>query len=142
MNDTKQIIIGLLWGLFACAIISMCTGCTTTKYIEVPKVHTEYVNRTDTFVQKDSVLIKDSVFVHQKGDTVFVEKIRFAYRDKLRYEVKVDSVLIIDTLTQVIKVEKELTKWQKTKIKSFPYLMCFFIATFGIAFYNVYRKFK
>lgn len=45
---------GVMWGLFACLVITLIFGCTTTKYVPVEQTHTEYVTRTvrDTVVQE------------------------------------------------------------------------------------------
>ena len=67
-------------------ITSLFTGCTTTKYVTVPEVHTDTVRITK--VQKDSVLLRDSIYVNQytSGDTVFMttEKWHTQYRDRWR----------------------------------------------------------
>lgn len=87
------------------------SGCTTTKYIEVPvpQVKIEYRDRTsiDTLIQDDSIIIKE------KGDTVFLEKYKYLYRTK---EVK-DTVNVTDTITTIrtVEVVKEVNKihtWQ------------------------------
>lgn len=137
----RDCVIGLLWGIVAGLIISVLFGCTTTKYVEVPKVHTEYIHKTDTLIKADSIHIKDSVFVKMKGDTLLIEKWRTAYRDRTRYEVKVDSVLVTDTLTQVIKVN-QLTHWQQTKIRCFPYLMATFLLSVWFVLFRIWKKYR
>lgn len=78
---------------------------------------TTYISK----VQVDSVLRRDSVFVKEKNDTIYIykEKVRDRYR-LLRdtvYRHKVDSVYI-DRVREV-KVEKELTAWQKFRLRGF-----------------------
>lgn len=143
MEDLKlrNIVVGFLWGILACILIGCCASCTTTKYVEVPKVHTEYIHKTDTLIKQDSIHVKDSVFVQMKGDTLLIEKWRTAYRDRTRYEVKVDSVLVTDTLTQVIKVN-QLTHWQQTKIRCFPYLMATFLLSVGFVLFRIWKKYR
>lgn len=141
-SKIRDCFIGLLWGLVACMAISLLFGCASTKYVEVPKVHTEYVYKSDTLIKQDSIHIKDSVYVQMKGDTLLIEKWKTAYRDRWRVEVKVDSVAVTDTLTQVVKVEKELSHWQQTKLRCFPYLFAFFVGACLILFYRLWRKFR
>ena len=70
--------------------------------------------RTDTLWQKiierDSIIVNDSVIVREKGDTVMIEKWHTKYRDRLKtdtlYVSKTDSVQI------PYPVEKKLTRWQ------------------------------
>ena len=87
-------------------------GCKT-QYIPVEKVITEYKSKTDTFIQKDSVLVKDSVFIHSKNDTVWYEKWHTKYIDKVRYELKTDTLIKKDSIQVPYPVEKPLTKWQQ-----------------------------
>ena len=63
-------IVMLIVGLLLCAMLS---GCTTTKYVTVPEYHTDTLIQTK--VQKDSIWLHDSIYVHEwtKGDTIFVE---------------------------------------------------------------------
>lgn len=78
---------------------------------------TTYISK----VQVDSVFRRDSVFVKEKNDTIYIykEKVRDRYR-LLRdtvYRHKVDSVYI-DRVREV-KVEKELTAWQRFRLRGF-----------------------
>lgn len=83
-----------------------------TKYVpvETVKIDTIYINK----LQRDSIYMYDSVFVKDKGDTVFVEKYKYLYRDKLvrdtLYINRTDSVQV------PYPVEKELTKWQQFRM--------------------------
>lgn len=66
------------------ALLLMCvlhTSCSRTQYVPVPSVSTDSV-----FVYKhirDSIVQRDSVFVMEKGDTIWVNKYRYIYKDKL-----------------------------------------------------------
>lgn len=98
----KWACIGLVIGLILLAF----TGCKTKEYIKVPSVRTEYVCRTDTFAKLDSIYMKDSVYVFQKGDTVFHNKV--VYRDRYHniYKVKTDTIIKTDS----VAIERQLTK--------------------------------
>lgn len=80
-------------------IVLLLGGCKSKEYITVPEYHTEYVCRTDTFHKMDSVYLKDSVYVYQKGDTVYYNKV--AYRDRWHniYKVKTDTIIKKDTVS-------------------------------------------
>lgn len=89
----------------------LLSGCTSTKYVEVPvdRVKIEYRDRTliDTLIRNDSVIIRE------RGDTVFMEKYKYLYRTK---EVK-DTINTTDTVTVVkpVEVVKEVNRvhnWQ------------------------------
>lgn len=91
-------------------------GCTRKVY--VPTEHTVY--KTDTVYEAalrvDSVIQRDSVAVVQKGDTVLITRYRDRYRVKERsdtvYKAKTDSVRV----REPYPVERELTKWEQTKM--------------------------
>ena len=90
-------------------------GCKQIEYVPVVEHHTEYINRTDTFIQKDSVLLHDSVFIHMKGDTVWYEKWHTQYRDRWHERIVTDTLLRADSIPVPYPVEKKLTAWQQTK---------------------------
>lgn len=87
------------------------------------QTQTIYVRDT-TYISKlqvDSVYKRDSVFVKEKGDTIYkyVERYRDRYkflRDTI-YRYKVDSVYV--DKERVVKVEKQLTAWQRFKMRGF-----------------------
>ena len=100
-------------------------GChTNERIIEVVRTDT----LIQTAVQRDSVYIEkekhDSVYIHQKGDTVLIEKWHTEWRDRWRDREKHDTLYISkrDTIrqtitkTDVIRKEKELTWGQKIRL--------------------------
>ena len=98
-------------------IVVLSLSSCATKVVTVPEVHTEYVVKTDSFVKKDSIYINDSVFIREKGDTVWVEKFKTIFKDRIRMVVERDTFMRCDTISQVIEVEKPLTWWQEKKIE-------------------------
>lgn len=101
--------------LFICLLI-LATGCSRKVYVPVESV----VSRTDTIysakVRVDSVIMRDSVAVFQKGDTVTITKYRDRYRVKeltdTVYQSAIDSVKI----SVPYPVERELSRWERTKM--------------------------
>lgn len=84
-------------------------GCRSRiQYVPVESVRTEYKDR----LQRDSIYFLDSVYVRDKGDTVFIDRLRYLYKDKLI----TDTLLVSDTIRVPYPVEKELTRWQQTKM--------------------------
>lgn len=84
-----------------------------------------YQHDTTQVVRIDSVRYwqKDSVFIREKGDTVFqyVEKVR--YRDRFRIDTLIQVRESHDTTFVERKVEKELSVGQKAKIGAFWWLL-------------------
>lgn len=117
MDNFKNIIKGVLGGLAFLLVLGLAS-CS-------PRIIERLVVQHDTtkVVVRDSVwqYQHDSVYVREKGDTVYkyVEHIR--YRDRIKidtfYRVKVDSVYV-DRIKEV-KVETPLSWWQNFRIKAF-----------------------
>jgi hypothetical protein len=100
-------------GMLLCALFC---GCTTTKYVTVPEYHTDTLRQVT--VQHDSLVLKDSIYIHQKGDTVRIERWHTQYRDRIVrdtvYQSKHDS---IPYHVEVVKeVPAKLTWWQQTRL--------------------------
>lgn len=103
-------------------LLVMVTSCS-------PRIiETIRYQRDTTYVQQvkvDSVYRRDSVFVREKGDTVFIYKERIRDRYVFRHDtlrlVKVDSVAV--ERVKEVKVEKPLSAWKSAKIGAFWWLV-------------------
>lgn len=110
------------WLIMAAAMVLLLTGCKTV-YVPIETV------RTDTLmvahIVTDSVLVDrythDSVYIHERGDTVWFEKWHTRYVDRWRdrvthdsiYKSKTDSV----TVVRPVKTADTLTRWQRWRLK-------------------------
>lgn len=101
-------IIYILTILLASAICS----CRSVEYVprETIKHDTTYINK----LIKDSIYLKDSVYIHSKNDTVFIEKYKYQYIDKVVRDTS--YVVKSDTISVPYPVEKKLTRWQQLKL--------------------------
>ena len=70
----------------------------------------------------DSVYLyeKDSIFIQQKGDTVFLERWSIRYKDKI--VEKKDTAYINKVEIKEVPVPAELNWWQRWQIRSFWWL--------------------
>lgn len=68
-------------GLVYIILLLLVVGCKQTEYVPVVSTQTDSVYITK--IEKDSVLVRDSVFVKDKGDTVFVERWKTVYKSKV-----------------------------------------------------------
>ena len=84
-----------------------------------------YQHDTTQVVRIDSVRYwqKDSVFIREKGDTVFQYVERIRYRDRFRIDTLREVRELHDTTVVERKVEKELSVGQKAKIGAFWWLL-------------------
>lgn len=102
--------------LLAMAALLLSGGCTRKVY--VPMEHIVYNTDTvyEAVLRVDSLIQRDSVAVVQKGDTVLITRYRDRYRVRERsdtvYKAKTDSVRV----REPYPVERELTKWEQTKM--------------------------
>ena len=108
----KQI---LILSLFAALFFT--SGCS-------PRILVREVVRDSLIVRTtlDSVYLyeKDSIFVKQKGDTVWLERWSIRYKDKLIE--KKDTTYINKVEIKEVQVPAELNWWQRWQIRSFWWL--------------------
>ena len=102
----------LLGATVAVAVLFLFTGCRSVRYVPVETVRTDSLYLTK--VERDSIHVMDSVTVMVKGDTVWRDRWRIEYRDRLR----TDTTYIerCDTVQVPLPVEAQLTKWQQARV--------------------------
>lgn len=120
LKNKKIQLVSFLAELVAFALLSLLVTSCGAARVQTQTIYvrdTTYISK----VQVDSVYKRDSVFVKEKGDTIYkyVERYRDRYkflRDTF-YRYKIDSVYI--DRERVVKVEKELTAWQRFRLRGF-----------------------
>lgn len=128
MRVNKEIIKGLFWGVLACVLISMCTSCKHTEYITVPEVHTEYISKTDSFLVRDSIYLRDSIFSYVQGDTIFLNKYQTKYVEKVRWEIRTDTLVKRDSIPypvvhEVVKTKTDYRGWYVASLLAIPIVL-------------------
>lgn len=114
------------------------TGCKSVEYVPVETVKHDTVSNIVT--KRDSIFLRDSIFVNQytKGDTVFRDRLK--WRTEYIERTKHDSVYIsiVDSIPvpypEIVEVEKKLSFWQKALMVEgviFMFGLLFFFATLG-----------
>lgn len=103
----------LFWLVFL--VLVFCLGSCRTKYVSVPEYHTEYITKTDSFTQRDSIFVKDSVYMWMQGDTIYKEKFSVIYKDRWRDRYLCDTIIKTDSIRVPYPVERQLTKWESFK---------------------------
>lgn len=104
----------LFWIVFLAFVF--CFSSCKTKYVSVPEYHTEYITKTDSFTQRDSIFVKDSIYMWMHGDTIYKEKFSVVYKDRWRDRYLCDTIIKTDSVRVPYPVEKQLTKWQQIKL--------------------------
>lgn len=109
--------LGTILSLVALAMMLMMLSACSPKTVYVPTV----TIRTDTLYRTalriDSVILRDSVTIIRRGDTVYLTK----YRDRFRYRERIDTLYQSVTDSVEVRVpypvERKLTRWERTKME-------------------------
>lgn len=126
---------GGLWLLFVLAMLSMM-ACKQVQYVPVETVRLDSIYLTQTL--RDSIVRYDSVYVRDKGDTLYVERWKYLYRDKVRVDTMVS--VRVDTLAVPYPVEKKLTRWEQFRLDVGGYaLFAVVIVILIVVGYMVYK---
>ena len=138
--ELKRLMNRVGWMLALCMAVlialSLLSSCTTTKYVEVEKIHndTTYITKW----QRDSIYLKDSTHVSEKGDTVRIEHWHMEWRDRWNRDTVYQATH--DTIPQPYPVpeyvEKELSWWQRTQMYAGDVMLVVLLVLLG---YGVFR---
>lgn len=119
-------------------------SCASVREVPATRTHIEYVSRTDTVKQYDSVYVHDSVMQYVRGDTVYRNSCKTDYRYKLKYRDRIRDSVRVDTIYIIHKVKSDLSKSQKFYIKVGKYttriLSIIIIIAILYIFLKVYKK--
>ena len=121
----RALVIALVFGL-----VWTFSGCSH-RYIPVESVR--YDSIFFAKIQKDSIFVQDSVYIKDKGDTVFVDRFKYIYKNVQ----KTDTLYIsrTDSIQVPYPVEAKLTRWHQLKMDMGGYLLL--AITVCIAFYII-----
>ena len=127
----------ILFLLFMTLLLGSCKVKEKIVEVPIPQIKTEikYIDK----IKYDSIYLKDSVYIIQKGDTVY--NIKVSYRYKYKYLKDTITINKTDTITRLqkvteIKVQNQLNVVQKVLI----YIGLFSILLFLIIIYKHFKK--
>lgn len=103
----KHIQVFFLTVLFLTAFVNCSPRVIPVTDVRVDSV---YVAR----ISRDTIYEKDSVLMWQQADTIYKEKYRYLYRDRLVTDTLWREKR--DTINTVVKVEKKLSKVEEMQI--------------------------
>lgn len=127
----------LLFLLFMTLLLSSCKVKEKIVEVPIPQIKTEikYIDK----VKYDSIYLKDSVYIIQKGDTVYNTKV--AYRYKYKYLKDTITINKADTITRLQKVTEIKVKNQLNVVqKILMYIGLFSLLMFIIIIYKHFKK--
>ena len=127
------------WLIIMLLIPAICS-CRSVKYVPVETVKTDSIYISN--VLRDSIYRLDSIYIRDKGDTVWVEKYKYLFVDKLRHDTLYLSRT--DSIRVPYPVEKELTRWQQMKLElggwAFGIIIAFALIIVGWLIYKSRKK--
>ena len=127
----------ILFLLFMTLLLGSCKVKEKIVEVPIPQIKTEikYIDK----VKYDSIYLKDGVYIVQKGDTIYNNKVAYRYK----YKYLKDTIIInkTDTITRLqkvteIKVQNQLNIVQKVLI----YIGLFSLLMFIIIIYKHFKK--
>ena len=127
----------ILFLLFMTLLLGSCK--VKEKIVEVPisqiKTEIKYIDK----IKYDSIYLKDSVYIIQKGDTIYNTKV--AYRYKYKYLKDTITINKTDTITRLQKVTEIKVKNQLNIVqKILMYIGLFSLLMFIIIIYKYFKK--
>ena len=98
--------------MWMCVLFLLLCGCRT-EYVPIESVRYDSVMIEK--LMRDSVFVRDSVYLKEKGDTIYKYKDRFVYV----YKNRVDTFFAekIREIEVPVPVERKLTWWERVKLK-------------------------
>ena len=109
-----------------------------------PRILVREVVRDSLIVRTklDSVYLyeKDSIFIKQKGDTVWIERWSIRYKDKI--VEKKDTAYIDQVQIKEVAVPAQLNWWQRWQIRSFWWLFGAVAIVIGWQIIKLYFRLK
>lgn len=127
----------ILFLLFMTLLLGSCKVKEKIVEVPIPQIKTEikYIDK----VKYDSIYLKDSVYIIQKGDTIYNNKV--AYRYKYKYLKDTITINKADTITRLQKVTEIKVKNQLNVVqKVLMYIGLFSLLMFIIIIYNHFKK--
>lgn len=125
-------------------LILSLSSCRSVRTITVPEIHKEVVHQRDTLALKDSVFVHDSITVEiVRGDTTYLYTTRWRteYRDRWRDRVVKENVFLTDSVPVVVEVEKPPNFINRLRL-SIPMAITLTFLLLILSYYIKYRFFR
>ena len=127
----------ILFLLFMTLLLGSCKVKEKIVEVPIPQIKTEikYIDK----VKYDSIYLKDSVYIIQKGDTIYNTKVAYRYK----YKYLKDTIIVnkTDTITKLQKVTEIKVKNQLNVVqKILMYIGLFSLLMFIIIIYKYFKK--
>lgn len=119
--------------LFLSLFLGSCCPRTISSSEHRDSIRIEY--RYQDRIEKDTVYSRDSIYVREKGDTIYIYKDRYKYVDRF---VR-DTIYVADTLYKDVFIKE--VKQVRYVPKFYKYCMWIAFIFAGYVLIKLYRKF-
>ena len=105
-------------------LLFLCLCGCRTEYVPIESVR--YDSMMIEKLMRDSVYVRDSVYLKEKGDTIYKYKDRFVYV----YKNRVDTFFAekIREVEVQVQVERKLTWWERVKLNYAEWVIAVLVA--------------
>lgn len=127
----------ILFLLFMTLLLGSCKVKEKIVEVPIPQIKTEikYIDK----IKYDSIYLKDSVYIIQRGDTIYNNKVAYRYKYKYLKDTiivnETDTIIKLQKVTE-IKVKNQLNVVQKILM----YIGLFSLLMFIIIIYKHFKK--
>ena len=157
-----HVVLPIVVMVFLFVLLVASLGSCSPKVVTVPEYHTQYVNRTDTFLRVDSVVHNTNVIIREanKNDSAMLveygiklkdnERVLLLLRSELdkamnhQLEVRTDTFIKTDSIPMPYPVEKkvpaELSWWQKLRMHMGDMMIMLLIAALLYGLYRIKKS--
>ena len=127
--------------MFFLFMLSLIAGCKShERVVVVETVRADTLRLSHNI--RDSVWLHDSIYIRDKGDTMFIERWHTRWRDRTvhdtAYVSKTDSVPVPYPVE--VKVPRELSWWQRLRMHAGGFALSLLAIWLGVQIWKIYKK--
>lgn len=131
-----RLLISVLIGFGVLWLMGFFSSCTRTMYVPVTSVQHDSINLHTH--SRDSIVVRDSVTIREKGDTVWLERWRTEYRDRIRTDTA--YVERRDSIQVPYPVERKLSRKERIYMSAGRVAVPLACAGIALATIWIYRR--
>lgn len=141
MRAFIRAILAIFTFMFFLFILSLIAGCKShERVVVVETVRADTLRLSHNI--RDSVWLHDSIYIRDKGDTMWIERWHTRWRDRTvhdtTYVSKTDSVPVPYPVE--VKVPCELSWWQRLRMHAGGVTLSLLAIWLGVQIWKIYKK--
>ena len=141
MRAFIRAILAIFTFMFFVFMLSLIAGCKSHERVVVVETVRADTLRLSRNI-RDSVWLHDSIYIRDKGDTMWIERWHTRWRDRTvhdtTYVSKTDSVPVPYPVE--VKVPRELSWWQRLRMHAGGVAISLLAIWLGIQVWKIYKK--